>query len=320
MTHQRSSDGYIGVGYQSAKGTAVAPDLFTRANGADGWDFSQDVLEVKSLNADEELDDILKTGQNVDGVIPFYVRPDFGAAMATFALGADSVTTGTVNTHVITFAETLPWITCERDLISAERAEDCKINQLVIAGEAGMPLTMEASFFGIDSTIETATATSYETDVPFKFFEGTYNKDGGGSITTPTAFTITINRGLEKVKTTDYKWDDIVETNFTIDVNMTLKLEAADTQYLAALYAGGTALTSALDGGSFVVACTRGTGATERAFSVNVPNLYWTGATKHLDPNTAPVYVDCVGKSFWKTATEPITVTVKNTTATSYLT
>ncbi|MAH45556.1 hypothetical protein CMI37_06990 [Candidatus Pacearchaeota archaeon] len=318
MTHQRSSDGYIGVGKQAAKGTAVAPDLFTRASGADGWDFAQDVVEIKSLNANQEVDDILKTGHNIDGVIPFYVRPDFGAAMAAFALGADTVTTGTVHTHTITRADTLPWITCERDLISAERAEDCKINQLVIAGEAGLPLTMEASFFGIDATIETATATSYETDVPFKFFEGTYTIDGSGA-TTITAFTITINRNLEKVKTTSYKYDDVVETSFTIDINMTLKLEAADTQYLAALYGGSTALTTALDGGSLVVNCSRGSGASERQFKVTVPNLYWTGATKHLDPNTAPVYVDVVGKSFWKTATEPITVVAKNTTSTQYL-
>ena len=318
MTHQRSSDGYIGVAEQAAKGTAVAPDKFTRASGADGWDFAQDFVEIKSLNADEEIDDILKTGHNIDGVIPFYVRPDFGAAMCAYALGADAVTTGTVHTHVITHANTLPWLTIERDLISAERAEDCKINQLVIAGEAGLPLTMEASFFGIDSTIETATATSYETDVPFKFFEGAYSKDSG-AITTITAFTITINRNLEKVKTTDYKYNDIVETGFTVDVNMTLKLEAADTAYLAALYGGSTALTAALDGGSIEIDCTRGAGAAEREFKIEIPTLYWTGATKHLDPNTAPVYVDVVGKAYWHTSNEPITITFKNTESSSYI-
>ena len=33
MTHQRSSDGYIGVSEQAAKGTAAAPSKFTRASG-----------------------------------------------------------------------------------------------------------------------------------------------------------------------------------------------------------------------------------------------------------------------------------------------
>ena len=219
MTHQRSSDGYIGVAKQTVKGTAVAPNKFTRASGADGFDFAQDFVELKSLNADQEIDAIIKTGQNIDGVIPFYVRPDFGAAMCAYALGADSVVTGTVHTHTITRADVLPYITVERCILSAERAEDCKINQLVIAGEAGQPLTMEVGFFGIDSNIVSTTTTSYETDIPFKFFEGEYTVDGD-AITTITSFSITINRNIEKVKTTSYKYNDMVETNFTVDVNI----------------------------------------------------------------------------------------------------
>lgn len=318
MTHKRSSDGYIGVSKQAAADTALAPSLFTRLSGADGWDFAQDYVELGSLNADRELDDILKTGHNIDGNFPFYVRPDFGTAMLAFALGADTVITGTVHTHTITRADTLPWLTIERDQISTERAWDCKINQLVIAGEAGQPLTMEASFFGRDAIETTVTSASYETDVPFKFFEGTYTIDGG-AITTITAFTVTINNNLEKVKTTDFKWNDLVEGRFTIDVNMTLKLESADTQYLAALYGGSTTLVDTLDGGSFVVSCTRGTGATERQFSLTIPTMYWLSATRHLDPNTTPVYVDVSGKAYWHTSNEIITIANKNTTQAAYI-
>ena len=318
MTHKRSSDGYIGVTNQAAKGTAEAPSKFTRLSGPDGWDFSQEFLEIKSLNADEETDDILKTGHNIDGVIPAYVRPDFGAAMCAYALGADTVTTGTVHTHAITKANDLPWLTIERDLISTERAWDCKINQLVIAGEAGLPLTMEASWFGIDAIETTVTSDTYETDVPFKFFEGIYTIDSG-AITTITAFNVTINRNLDKVKTTDYKYNDLPEKSITIDVAMTLKLESADTQYLAALYAGGAALSAALDGGSFVVDCTRGTGATEREFKIEIPTMYWLTAVKHIDPDTKPVYVEVTGKAYWHTSNELITITVKNDQSSSYI-
>lgn len=319
MTGKRSSDGYIGMSKQTDKGTAVQAAKFTRLSGPDGWDFVQDFIEVGSLNADEEIDDILKTGHNIDGTFDTYVRPDFGAAIMAYVLGADACTTGTVHTHLITKANTIPWVTFERDLISTERVKDGKINQVVISGEAGMPLTMSVNFFGLDATEESAASASYETDVPFKFFEGTYTIDSG-AVTTISAFTVTINRNLAKVKTTDYKYNDLLEQKCTIDVNMTLKLEAADTQYLAALYGGSTALTSALDGGSFVVDCTRGTGATERQFKIEIPTMYWLTATKHLDPATVPVMVECSGKAYWHTTNQLINVTVKNTTATAYIT
>ena len=73
MTHKRSSDGYVGVGKQAAADTAVAPSKFTRLSGADSWDFAQDFIEVGSLNADRELDDILKTGHNIDGGFSSYI-------------------------------------------------------------------------------------------------------------------------------------------------------------------------------------------------------------------------------------------------------
>jgi len=319
MSGQRGSDGYIGISKQTKKGTAVQAAKFCRLSGPDSWDFVQDFIEVGSLNADEEIDDILKTGHNIDGSFDTYIRPDFGAAMMAYALGADSVVTGTVHTHTITKANTIPWVTFERDLISTERVLDGKINQVVIRGEAGMPLVMTVNFFGIDLTEEDAASPSYETDLPFRTFEGTYTLDSSEA-TTVTAFTITISRNLYKVKTCeDYKWNDFLEQKCTVDVNLTLKLESADTQYLAVQMAGGSALASTLDGGSLEIDCTRGSAGTEREFKISIPTLYWLTATKHLNPDSSPVFVDVSGKAYWHTTNELITVTAKNTESSAYV-
>jgi hypothetical protein len=319
MTGKRGSDGYIGMSKQVSKGTAVQAAKFFPVTGADSWDFVQDYLEVGSLHTDEEIEDILKTGHNIDGAFDTYVKPDIGAAIMAYILGADTVVTGTVHTHTIIKANTLPWITFERDLISTERVLDAKINQVVISFEAGQPLVMSVNFFGRDLTEETAASASYETDAPFKSFEGTYTLDSS-EVTTIVSGTITINRNLFKCKTLDdWKWNDFLEQKCTVDVALTLKLESADTQYLAAQLGGGAALVEALDGGSLSIDCTRGSGATEREFKIDIPTLYWVNATKHLNTDSSPVMVDVVGKAYWHTSNELITVTAKNTTATAYI-
>jgi len=319
MTGKRGSDGYLGISKQTVKGTAVQAAKFFPVSGADSWDFIQDFIEVNSTNADEEIDDILKTGHNIDGSFDMLVKPDIGAAIMAYALGADSVTTGTVNTHTITKANTIPWLTLERDLISTERVLDAKINQVSLSFEAGQPIIMGVNFFGIDLTEEDSATDSYETDKPFMTYEGSYTIDGS-VVTTIMSGNITINRNLYKAKTVDdYKYNDFLEQKCTVDVNLTLKLESADTQYLAVQMGGGSALVNTLDGGNITIDCTRGTGATEREFKIEIPTMYWLTATKHLNVDSSPVMVDVSGKAYWHTSNELMTCTVKNTESSSYI-
>ncbi len=317
MSAVRSSNGYLGLGKQTDKGTGVTPTKFCRLNAEEGFEIVQDILEVKSLNGDEELDAIYKVGNKPNGSFQTLVRPDLGTALMAWVLGADSVVTGTVHTHTITRADTIPWLTIERQLDNIERVADCKISQIVINGIAGQPLSMDITYMGIDSSIITPASTdTYETDEPFMFHDGTFTIHGSAS-TNIKAFTLTINRNLEEIITTSYKRDDIVEASFSIDLNYSLVFQASDAIYPAVLYGASTAIVDTLYDGAFIATFAYGSGASARQFKFTLPAQKVITAAKHLDPETKAVTLELSSKAI-KSGSEIITVECKSSVTTDY--
>jgi hypothetical protein len=319
MSGFRSSNGYLGFARQGTEGTGVAPTTFLRLSTAESLEQVQDILEVRSLYADREIDAIYKTAHKPGGSFQTYARPFLGAELLAYCLGNDSVSANAVVTHTITKGNTIPWISIERQLDNVERFIDCKINQIVINGASGQPVTMEVSFMACDSAIQGSAATDvYETDEPFMFYDGTYTLDSG-AITKITAFTITINNNLELIQTTSYKTDDILEGPFDVKIAMTLKFEASETLYPAVYFGGSTALTDVLDTGNFTVDLNYGSGASARELKFAMPQLIHTAVTgKNLDPVTKAVYLN-LSSTAVKGASEIITVTAKNTETGDYL-
>ncbi len=313
----RSSNGYLGIVKQTVKGTAIVPTKFCRLSAAESLEIVQDLYEARTLNGDEELDAIYKVGNKPGGSFQSLVRPDLAAAIMAFVLGADSVATGTVHTHTITRADTLPWLSIERKLDNIERLEDCKINQVVINGAAGQPLSIDVSYIGIDSDIVTTATATYETDEPFMFHDGTFTINGSAD-TTIKAFTLTINRNLEDIITTSYKRDDMLEAAFSIDLNYSLVFQASDAKYAAILYGAGAAIVDTLHDGAFIADFTYGTSTALRAFKITLPALKTISAKKNLDPQTKAVTLEVSAKAV-KSASAIITVECKNTTATAYV-
>lgn len=313
----RSSNGYLGFVKQSVKGTAIAPTKFCRLSAAEGLEIIQETSEVRTLNGDEELDSINKIGSKPGGSFQSLVRPDLAAAIMAFVLGADSVATGSPNTHTITRADTIPWITIERKLDNIERLEDCKINQVVINGVAGKELSIDVSYMGIDSDIVTTATATYETDEPFMFFDGVFTVNGSAD-TTIKAFTLTINRNLEDIITTSYKRDDMLEAAFSIDLNYSLVFQASDAKYPAILYGAGAAIVDTLHDGAFIADFTYGTSAAAREFKITLPALKTISAKKNLDPVTKAVTLEVSAKGI-KSASAMITVDCKNTTSVAYI-
>ena len=149
----RSSNGYVGFARQIDQTTDIAPATFLRLAAVETLEQVQDVQEVRSLNADRELDAIYKTSHKPGGSFQTYARPGLGAQLLTYCLGADSVTVGSIYTHTITKANTIPWLTIERLLDNVERFIGCKINQIVISGNSAQPVLMDISFMACDSEI-----------------------------------------------------------------------------------------------------------------------------------------------------------------------
>lgn len=317
MAGFRSSNGYVGFARQTSKGSGVAPTTFLRLAAEEGLEQVQELQEVRSLNADREIDAIYKVKHRPQGSFQTYARPGLGAELLAYALGSDVVAQGNVFTHTIIKSNVIPWITIERQLDSVERFIDCKINQIVINGNTGQPVIMDVSFMAINAAIQASAANaSYQTDEPFMFHDGIYTLDSG-AITTVSAFTITINNNLEIIDTTSYKPDDILEGPFDIEVTMRLKFEASETLYAKALYGSSTALVDTLADGDLTVDLTYGSGASLRELKFVIPALKHLSITKHLDPNTKAVYLDLRSKPV-KSASEIITVTAKSSVSTDY--
>jgi len=318
MSGFRSSDGYVGFAVQTAKASGATPTTFIRLSSEEAMKQTQEVQEIRSLNADREIDAILKTGHSPGGSFETYLRPGNGTELLAYALGSDTVSAGTgVYTHTIIKANVIPWISIERQLDSVERFIDCKIDQAVITGNTGQVVTLGINYLACDSAIQaSATSDSYQTDEPFIFHDGTYTLDSG-AITTISAFTITINNNLKKILTTSYKPNDLLEGEFDVEVAFTLKFEADESLYAAVLFGGSTALVDTLDSGDFTVALAYGSGTSQRSLTFSIPALKHLDIEKHLDPVTKAVTLNVRSKAV-KSASAIITITGINTISTDW--
>lgn len=317
MAGFRSSYGYWGFSVQTNQSTGATPTTFCRLASAESIEQVQDIIEVRSLYADRELDAIYKTGHSPGGSFSTYARPGLGGELLAYCLGSDTVTTGSYYTHTIIKAAVIPWVSFERQLDNVERFIGSKINQIVVTGNSGQPVLMDVSFLACDSEIQgSAASASYKTDEPFMFHDGTYTIDSASN-TKITAFTITINNNLEVIKTTSYKPNDLLEGPFYIEVTMRLKFEASDTWYPKVLFNSSTTLVDTLSSGDLTVDLTYGSGASTRELKFAIPALKHLSCTKHLDPVTKAVYLDMRSVPV-KSGSEIITVTVKNDIATDW--
>jgi hypothetical protein len=305
-----TSNGYLGFLKQVSKGTAIVPTVFARLNAAESTEIVQEVAEFNTLNSNQLTDFILKTGTAPQGTFSCFARPVIAGYLLAYVLGADAVTgASSPYQHVLTRADAIPYITVERKLISAERIKDCKINQLVISGEAGQPVILTASYLGKDAAIESAATPTYETNVPYMFFNGAYTF-GGGATSLISSFVITISRNLIASKTTEITQYELDETKFNVECALRLKVEA-DTMYLANLYGASTATVPALDDDALTIDLTYGATAGLKELKFEIPALKIISSKKALDPNPNVLYLDVIARAV-KSASEIITVTCKN--------
>lgn len=315
-------DGYLGVAKQAAKGTAVAPSTFAKyrdkpigptfdmesyREGGDGRDFAYGV----------------KTFHKHDGSFMVLARPKIIGILLHALLGADAVSgLEAPYTHVLTPADTLPWLTIETGEVKTsnliiERIQDCKINSCKISGRAGKPVEISFDFLGIQAVKEAAAATpSYESDDPFVFYQGTYNVDSGAT-TLITEFDITINNGVAgDIQTVEVHRDDMVALGREVLIDFKLKLADA-TRYANIHYGGGTAVSDDLYEGDLTIALAYGSGADERGLTIEIPKFYYSASEIPRGAEPEVIYHSCHGKAH-KGASDIATITLKNDVSTDY--
>jgi len=323
----RSTEGYLGFGKQNAQGTAVTPTERIYLSGAESIEATQEFENYWEQTGERFPSFTLKKFHKHDGGFPAFLRPDIGGYLTAMFVGADNKSGTTVPyTHILTVADSVPWMSIERQVGDTdngiiERIADCKFNNLTISAEAGVPVVMEMEFLGTQASIETTASTaSYDTQKPFTFNHGTFTLDGG-TTTEITAFSLSMSNNLSgDIFSSEITREDILELGFSVDVSFTLKF--VDTDWYKKIYYGGTAGTAVQDelySGDFDVDLTYGSGTDARGYKIELEKVYFTTGAVHLTSEAEPIYQDCEGYMVKPDSGTAITITVKNTDDSEYL-
>lgn len=279
---------YVGFGKQVSKGTGVAPAIFPQYFDGD-IALTPEIAYAHYTPAGGQAAN-LSLVQNVKHPKSFTVigTPKVAAALCAFALGKDTVS-GAADpyTHTITLAEreNMPWFSCEASVgFSSGQTDpiiarfiDCRIAQLGISAEKGMPLKLAATIQACDLEKQAAeTSPSYETDKPFVFFQGTYTLDSG-TIANITQFSLDFNNVLDEDDiTTGVTREDLPVLRREATLNFTLKFEDGTRFWNTYMKADHSAALQALKTGDFNVKFVNGIaeGTTgHRSFEIDIPSL-----------------------------------------------
>jgi hypothetical protein len=255
---------FVGMTKQSGKGTAATSPYLVgmglRGGGVrvGGLEQESDAITYTTRISPDEN----RVAINPGAAFPTRLYPKSGALLMYAALGGIVSTPGSPNTHVITPASTLPYLTLASQLDTEyHKVVDCKCDELTISWSERQPVEVEAVFKGITWTGYTAswTATNDESAaVKFSPPGGTFQLDAVSSTPANAAITggsISIKNNLVPIPLSkSILPDDVFEAEQTIEVSFTL-MPADTTEFRKALTgsSGGTTFGSVPVFGSFDV-------------------------------------------------------------------
>ncbi len=238
--------GNIRFAFQSAQGTAAMASVYgARLAGGS---------MVGPMRTDETFEETtgaqMREARYVSevhaaGAPEMYVPPNAAAGLLYGVLGAVD-TTGAADpwSHAITAATTRPWMTWWRSLggLLFGKSTDCKVDQLVISGEANKPLRMTATVQGLDprhATAEEATA-AIEIANRVIYYDGNGTLDlEGVAVPCMRSFTLTISRNGEMIPGDGIGPCDITEGEFTIALSA-VKLFSTASLYNRVMFGSAT--------------------------------------------------------------------------------
>ena len=328
MAYFPSNQGFIGIGKQSVKGTAVAPQRFIKYI----TDESTATFESETLRegGDGQWDKTsVKTIHTNSISFSCYARPSESANLYAALLGSDTktiTTTPFVHTIVpqafqVTTIET-PWMTMNRQLVSStnsktEVIKDIKLSAITLEAEAGQPVSMSVEGTGLSSILTTSTSTAtYESGNPYSFYNGTYTVNGSGS-TDIKSFNISVRAiNDEENQTTAITRNDIINHRFETEV--TLGINYTDYQLMAkANYTAGTTIDADFSDGAAIINLSTGTGTSIRQLKLTIPKVRLQPINIPLNAEVATIEQTMAGMAFKQDTTALITIESKIAIATT---
>ena len=172
--------GYVGVGKETTKGTAVAPTLFFRATRPVSPGLRQELAEVPDISA-YGVADLIPTARHVEGDLGVVVTPNAIGALLAALLGAPT-TAGTAPnfTHTFTPKTAIPTFTVEAQSgLGIFRAPGAVVGELEFSHAATGILEATARYMARDKTTHGTAATPTVETVVFTPPQLSLSVDGG---------------------------------------------------------------------------------------------------------------------------------------------
>ncbi len=297
---------YFAIGKQTGKGSEAGTFHFLRHLDGTGAELEENIERVREGGDGQEVGLSYKTAISFDGAAVANSRPEWGARAFAWALGRATtaapsgeatVASGVANEHIAVPGPTVPYLTIDQFWADqVERGLDTKITQLDLEWEQGRPFKITAQFTGGGSMYFPASPGSptRETSRPFMYPGASVTLDGAAN-TQITKGKISIKRNVDDgIRTNSLAREDVVEQNFDIDVDVTVKY--TDTGLYDKVHAGasgGTQVPLNLSTSNLSLAAVVGAGTSRRHMIVDLPLLDMVGArVNKLEPDGKTMYAD----------------------------
>ncbi len=299
---------YFAIGKQSAKDAEATTFYFLRHLDGTALERDDNIESVREGGDGQEVGLRYRTAVSQDGQLVANARPEIAGRLFAYLLGRDSVAGGAGAASAVTQQHTSTptalgpsspyYLTVEQAWADeVERVSNAKVNELTIEGEAGRPLKLTAGLLagGTPYFPTAAQSPTRETDQPFFFPNGSYVIDGAAN-TKLTKFRVNVKRGVDgDIRTTSLHREDVVELNFDVEFEGTLKYEDKTLYRKVHALGGSQVPLNALDlaTGSFVAHTDFGVSTLRRFLQVHLPVFQYTGArVNKLDPDGKTMYID----------------------------
>jgi hypothetical protein len=289
------------------------------SGGSIGPTRSTDNLSETDASRDRGVSYVQQTG--VEGTPEFYVRDASIGFWLHKVLGADAATGTTNYVHTITPSNTLPYISCWRDIgdLLYEQYLDCKAGSITISADAGSPLTASVGIMGCTPTRLTAapdnaTPVAVDNGAVYNFNDVTGAVVLGGSATAlVSSFELTIENNLSLQQTDSSTPYDVVEGVREVSLGFDLIFETL-AEYNKFHYGGaaGTAISPNIFTTSAVFTFTKGA---NNSVAFNLPSIAYEEFPVEPDPGGDPI-VASVRAVAQRGGSPVVTATVKNQIAT----
>lgn len=312
--------------FQAAKGSAAATSAYAAFLAGGDLVRPQRTIEPFEESTGQQMRLAHYVSQALGAGVPeFFVPPKAMASLLYGVLG-DVQTSGAGDpwTHAIKWAATRPWLTMWSHLGGGLFREnrDCRVDQLVITGEASRPLRVAATITALDPRFSTAA----ETTAVIEATDRVLYYDGKGALLFEGAavkflgFTLTIDRTPEIIYADDLL--PIADEEGLFVVDLTLNRLWADAaldnrfHFASATPADHTAavkdiLTLAGSPAGVDFKFTRATGP-ERSLRVQCPTLQMREIEAPQNTDGTALREALTLSSYDDGSTEPITATVLN--------